>query len=87
MLENMGISVNNAEDAASGEKINIEDILKEIEGVDYKKGIELMTGSAESYMKVLPVCVKNVKENCTALESIKGTKQFILKIYHQTLHL
>ena len=27
-------------------------------------------------MKVLPVCVKNVKENCTALESIKGTKQF-----------
>lgn len=76
MLKDMGISIDNTEVASGGEKINLEDILKEIEGVDYKKGIELMTGSAESYMKVLPVCVKNVKENCTALESVKGTKQF-----------
>lgn len=76
MLQDMGISIDSTEETFGGEKINLEDILQKIEGVDYKKGIELMTGSAESYMKVLPVCVKNVRENCLALESIKGTKQF-----------
>lgn len=76
MLEKMGISMDTAGESHAGEKINIEDLLMGIEGLDYKKGIELMTGNPENYMKVLPVCVKNVKENCTALESIRETKQF-----------
>lgn len=54
---------------------SIDSILGRVEGLNYKKGIELMAGSTENYIKVLEVCVKNIRENYAALKNLEGTAQ------------
>lgn len=54
---------------------SIDSILSRVEGLDFHKGIDLMAGSTETYIKVLEVCVKNIKENYVALKNLEGTAQ------------
>lgn len=57
------------------EKAALGSILLSVEGLDYKKGLDMMAGSVENYMKVLAVCVKNIQENYNSIDLIKGTSQ------------
>lgn len=54
---------------------SIDCILSRVEGLDFHKGIDLMAGSTDNYMKVLEVCVKNIRENYIALKNLEGTTQ------------
>lgn len=47
---------------------NVEEMLSLVAGLDYHKGIELMAGSIENYMKVLSVSVKNISDNYHGIE-------------------
>ena len=42
-----------------------------VEGLDYDKGIALMAGSLDNYMKVLNVSVRNILEHYNKLEEIR----------------
>jgi len=75
MLDRIGISVEGDEEESQADDIGMEHILSEIEGLNYEKGIDLMAGSVDNYMKVLKVCVGNIRENYVALDSIKDTGQ------------
>ncbi len=46
-----------------------------VEGLDYDKGIALMAGSLDNYMKVLNVSVKNISEHYNKLDEIRNTEQ------------
>ena len=75
MLDQIGISVTGEEEDSPGEEIDMANVLSEIEGLNYEKGIDLMAGSVGNYMKVLKVCVGNIRENEVALDSMKDTGQ------------
>lgn len=55
------------------EDFDICKVLSSVDGLDYEKGLNLMVGSIENYMRVINVCVKNVSENCESIEAIKDT--------------
>lgn len=75
MLDQIGISVTGEKEESQGEDIDMASTLSEIEGLNYEKGIDLMAGSVDNYMKVLKVCVGNIRENEVALDSMKDTGQ------------
>lgn len=54
---------------------SIDSILGRVEGLNFNKGIDLMAGSTDNYVKVLEVCVKNIKDNYVALKNLEGTAQ------------
>lgn len=63
-------------------KIDITSVLSQVQGLDYHKGIDLMAGSAENYMRVLDVCIKNISENATAIELIQDSSQLDQFVLH-----
>lgn len=75
MLDQIGISVTGEEEGSQAEDIDMAGILSEISGLNYEKGIDLMAGSVDNYMKVLKVCVGNIRDNEMALDSMKDTGQ------------
>lgn len=75
LLDSMGISIEIAESESSDSGGDIRELLGKIGGLDFEKGIELMAGNVENYMKILSVCVKNIDENYVALESIQNTEE------------
>jgi CheY-like chemotaxis protein len=77
-LEAAGITVSSdgQETEAERQEDGIGVLLSGVMGLDYKKGIEMLAGSVENYMKVLGVCVKNIQDNYNSIDMIKGTKQF-----------
>lgn len=46
-----------------------------VDGLDYDKGIALMAGSLDNYMKVLNVSVKNISDHYNKLDEIRNTEQ------------
>ncbi len=54
---------------------HVDSILSKVKGLEYKKGLELLAGSVENYMKVLSVCVRNIDDNYESLEALRGTSQ------------
>lgn len=74
-LQRLGIPMPNEAGEEEKTKDDIVTILSEVQGLDFRKGIELMAGSGENYMRVLDVCVKNIAENYTAVESIRKSSQ------------
>lgn len=54
---------------------SIDSILGRVEGLNFNKGIDLMAGSTDNYVKVLEVCVKNIKDNYVVLKNLEGTAQ------------
>lgn len=74
-LESLGISAEASDSDEREVDVDVESVLSRIPGLDYEKGIELLAGSTENYMKVLSVCVKNIKDNYIALDSIRDTSQ------------
>lgn len=75
-LHSLGVSVNSGmQDGSDSEKTAIDGILSAVKGLDYKKGLNMMAGSVENYMKILAVCVKNIQENYNSIDLIKGTGQ------------
>ena len=75
MLDQIGISVTGEEEERQAGDIDMAGILSEISGLNYEKGIDLMAGSVDNYMKVLKVCVGNIRDNEMALDSMKDTGQ------------
>ncbi len=75
MLDQIGISVTEGEEEGKVEDIDMTDILSGIPGLNYEKGIDLMAGSVDNYMKVLKVCVGNIRDNEMALDSIRDMGQ------------
>lgn len=56
------------------DEIDIDSILSHVSGLNYKKGIDIMAGSVENYMKVLSVSVKNISDNFHAVELVYENK-------------
>lgn len=54
---------------------DIECLLEKIHGLDFRKGISLMAGNVDNYMKVLNVCIRNIKDNYSALDVLQKTNQ------------
>ena len=75
ILGKLGIFVEEGQEEEQPEKINLEEIFSGIEGLDYEKGIDLLAGSVDNYMKVLNVCVKNINDHYMSLYSLKDTGQ------------
>lgn len=63
------------EEDSSEEEEEIGVILSAIEGLDYNKGLDMLGGSVENYMRVLGVCIKNIQDNYNSIDLIKNTKQ------------
>lgn len=63
------------EAVGSAEKQEIEKILASVDGLEYQRGIDMLSGNADNYMKVLAVCVKNIQENYNSIDLLLGTKQ------------
>ena len=57
------------------ENIDADAIFSGVEGLNYQKGIELLAGSVDNYVKVLGVCVRNIRENYDAIDLIRDTSQ------------
>lgn len=57
------------------EDIDVDAVFSDVEGLDYQKGIELLAGSVNNYVKVLGVCVRNIRENYDAIDLIRDTSQ------------
>lgn len=75
ILNKIGLSVEGHREEKQIKQPDIGNVLSGIDGLNYEKGIDLLAGSVENYMKVLKVCVKNIEDNYVALDSIKGTSQ------------
>ena len=75
MLDQIGISVIEEEEEGQDQEIDMANVLSEIAGLNYEKGIDLMAGSVDNYMKVLKVCVGNIRDNEMALDSMRDTGQ------------
>lgn len=60
--------IKGAQDGVGGD---IGGILSEVQGLDYKKGLDMMAGSVDNYMKVLSVCIKNIMDNYNSIEMLK----------------
>lgn len=70
--------IEGAQDGVGGD---IGGILSEVQGLDYKKGLDMMAGSVDNYMKVLSVCIKNIMDNYNSIEMLKenaGPESFAL---------
>lgn len=59
----------------SAQQNDIGTLVSCVEGLDYQKGIEILSGNVESYMKVLAVSVKNIEQNYNSIDLLKGTRQ------------
>jgi len=57
------------------EKEEIGTILSGVEGLDYQKGLQMLAGSTENYMKVLAACIRNIQENYDSIRLIRDTGQ------------
>ena len=57
------------------DNIDADAIFSGVEGLNYQKGIELLAGSVDNYVKVLGVCVRNIRENYDAIDLIRDTSQ------------
>lgn len=57
------------------ESIDADAVFSGVKGLDYQKGIELLAGSIDNYVKVLGVCVRNIRENYDAIDLIRDTSQ------------
>ena len=71
-------TIKGAQDGVGGD---IGGILSEVQGLDYKKGLDMMAGSVDNYMKVLSVCIKNIMDNYNSIEMLKenaGPESFAL---------
>lgn len=76
MLRSMEIEiVQDAKEDVPSENCDVETLLGKIQGLDFHKGIALMAGNVDNYMKVLNVCIRNIKENYSALDAIRETNQ------------
>ena len=69
------IEHNEAGEVIEKEEDGIEGILSSVRGLDYKKGLDMMAGSVENYVRVLAVCIKNILQNYNSIDLIKGTSQ------------
>lgn len=69
------IGLNKIEFSTQEETQNHEvtEFLDKVKGLNYEKGIDLMAGSVANYMKVLAVCVSNIKDNIEGLQAEKET--------------
>lgn len=75
-LEEIGVlSVHGAETGTDGQEAETDKILAAVRGLNYRKGLDMMAGSVENYMKVLGVCIKNIMENYNSIDLIRGTSQ------------
>ena len=81
-LRSLGVfgddGIKGAQDGVGGD---IGGILSEVQGLDYKKGLDMMAGSVDNYMKVLSVCIKNIMDNYNSIEMLKenaGPESFAL---------
>ncbi|MCD7824677.1 MAG: response regulator [Clostridiaceae bacterium] len=63
------------EEASDKQDVSIDQILSEVKGLDYQKGLRLLAGSVENYMNVLTVCVRNIDDNYKSIEAIRETNQ------------
>jgi len=54
---------------------DIDGILSAVRGLDYKKGLDMMAGSVENYMKVLMVSIKNIMGNYNSIDLVRDTRQ------------
>lgn len=75
-LDFIGVAASDeVQQVSEGEGNDIDRILSGVQGLDYKKGLDMMAGSVENYMKVLAVCIKNIIDNYNSIDLIKGTSQ------------
>lgn len=75
-LHSLGIMINADEQGEEEDELAaVGGILSSVIGLDYKKGLDMMAGSVENYMKVLAVCIKNIQENYNSIDLIKETTQ------------
>lgn len=75
-LYSLGIIDNNeAGTVIEREEDGIEGILSSVRGLDYKKGLDMLAGSVENYVRVLAVCIKNILQNYNSIDLIRGTSQ------------
>lgn len=82
-LSRMGIiSVSSQNGSEEVVEENIDDIFLDIAGLNYKKGIEIMAGNIENYIKVLSVSVKNISDNYRAIELIQDSNQVANSALH-----
>lgn len=75
LFDNIGFSVEEDQEENPSGQWDIGGIFSGLPGLNFEKGIDLMAGNVENYMKVLKVCVKNINDNYVALASIKDTSQ------------
>lgn len=75
-LQVLGFASSQAvEEQDSAKQNDIESIVSCVEGLDYQKGIEMLSGNTDSYMQVLAVCIKNIEQNYNSIDLLKGTRQ------------
>lgn len=69
------------QETSDGTGSDIDSILSGVKGLDYKKGLDMMAGSVDNYMKVLSVCIKNIIDNYNSIDMLKenaGPESFAL---------
>ena len=69
------------QETSDGAGSDIDSILSGVKGLDYKKGLDMMAGSVDNYMKVLSVCIKNIIDNYNSIDMLKenaGPESFAL---------
>lgn len=62
-------------ETSDGTGSDIDSILSRVKGLDYKKGLDMMAGSVDNYMKVLSVCIKNIIDNYNSIDMLKENAQ------------
>lgn len=74
-LASAGITATKIVEEDSSEEEEIGVILSAVDGLDYNKGLDMLGGSVENYMRVLAVCIKNIQDNYHSIDLIKNTRQ------------